>query len=197
MKRLRGLDAASRGLEAAYIGSVDLIKIIEYLLANKSTVSKAFEQYEVTEGMCAGWARRTINYSVDKLELNSALDRLAKNTGQILMQKYQVLDVKDIARSASYSAALTKLKKQLDIAHTLQDKDNQLASKDSTIAARDVEIKALKEELLRNKSKDWKPLALTLQQDGVSVTEIAERLGKSRGYVSTFLNRQERLLISP
>lgn len=191
ISRYLGLQAKSRGVEVAYIDSTDLTNIIKDLLANKSTVSKAFERYEVNSvkaGMCAGWAKRTIKYSVDKLALNSALDALATNTDLILMRKYEVLDVKDIERSASYSAALTKLNKQLDITRTIQDRDNQLISKDSVIAAKDAEIEKLKTELQRNKSEDWKPQAIAMKQAGISVTKIAERLSKSRTLVSTYLN---------
>lgn len=188
LNQLRRLDRESRGLEAAQIDRDDLIEIIETLLANNLPVSKAFTQHEVNKTKCAGWASRAIRYPVDKAELGSALDLLAQHTDLILMEKYQVLDVKDIVKSASYSASLTKLKKQLAITRTLQDKDKQLADKESTIAIRDSEIRVLKEELLRDKSEDWKTRAVTLQQEGVSVTNIAKRLGIGRGTASTFLN---------
>lgn len=197
IKQLRRLDAKSRGVKPAYISRVDLIKIIEDLLVNKSPVSKAFERHEVNEikaakevneGMCAGWASRTIKYPIDKLALNSALGALAKNTDLIFMRKYKVLDVKDILRSASYSAALTKLKKQLDIAHILQDKDDQLVNKDSVIADKNADIEKLKVELQRNKTKDWEPQAIEMRQAGISVTDIAKQLGKSRTTISTYLN---------
>ncbi len=197
IKKLHRLNAESRGLEPAYIGRDDLKKIIEDLLANTSTVSKAFARHEVKGNKCAAWAKRIIKYSVDRTELSSALDELANNTGLILMKKYKVLDVKDILRSVSYSAALTKIKKQLDIANTIQDKDNQLASNKKTIAARDAKIEELNEELLRDKSNDWEARAVELQHDGVSVTKIALRVGKSRGSVSTYLNSPKRWQITP
>ena len=197
IQKLHRLDADSRGVETAYIGRVDLIKIIEDLLANKSQVSKAFERHEVNKGKCAGWARRTIKYSIDKPELGSALDALANNTDLMLMQKYKVLDVKDIQRSASYSAALTKLKKQLHFAEQLQEKDNQLTLKDQAIAQGQQEIKRLQEELVRNKSGDWKENAIRLARAGNTVTNIRKLLGLSRGTVSTHLNKPEvKLLIS-
>lgn len=186
--RLSVLDAQSRGVEPAYISSIDLKMIIEDLLENKLSASKTFERHEVNEGMGVKWAERIIKKPVDKDVLSLAINYLTKNTNLILMNKYEVLDVKDIARSASYSAALTKLKKQQGIAHALQDKDNQLINKDSVIAAKDVEIEKLKTELQRNKSEDWKPQAIALKQAGISVTKIAERLSKSRTLVSTYLN---------
>lgn len=186
--RLYGLDAKSRGLEPAYIDSSDLIKIIEDLLANKSTITNAFERHEITEGKCKGWANRTKRYPLDEDRLKSALNALAMNANIIVMQKYKVLDHKDIGRSTAYSAALTKLKKQLAIAHTLQDKDNELINKDIVIAARDAKIEELKQELVRNKSFDWHQQALTLRQEGISVKEIAARLNKSRTTVSNYLN---------
>jgi vancomycin resistance protein YoaR len=186
--RLYGLNAESRGVEPAYIDSTDLIKIIEDLLTNKSPVSKAFKWHEVIEGMCADWAKRTIKYSLDKLALNSALDALAKNTDLILMKKYKVLDEKDIERSASYSAALTKLKKQLGSARTLQDKDDQLISKDGVIAKKDAVIEKLKEELVRKNSKDWMQRAIELKKAAGSVSLIANQLGRSRSGMSTYLN---------
>jgi hypothetical protein len=188
LNQLRRLDGESRGLEAAHIDRDDLIDIIETLLSNNLPVSKAFTKHEVNKTKCAGWASRAIRYSVDQTELGSALDLLAQHTDLILMEKYQVLDVKDIVKSASYSAALTKLKKQLAITRTLQDKDKQLTDKESTITIRDSEIRVLKEELLRDKSEDWKTRAVTLQQEGVSVTNIAKRLGVGRSTASTYLN---------
>lgn len=203
------LNAKSRGVEPASIGRGDLAQIIQDLLANKSTVSKAFQQQEVNKTKAAealnahrklnglkvintsvftDWAKRTKKYSIDKIELSSALEEITKNTDLMLMQKHKVLDVKDIERSASYSAALTKLKKQQGIANALQDKDNQLINKDSVIAAKDAEIEELRTELQRNKSEDWKPQALALRQAGISVTSIAMRLSKSRSTVSTYLN---------
>ena len=207
--KLSVLNAQSRGVEPAYIGSGDLVKIIQDLLANKSTVSKAFQRQEVNKNKAAealnaykklngfnvvntsmytNWAKRTKKNSIDKIELSSALEEIAKNTDIMLMRKHKVLDVKDIERSASYSAALTKLKKQQGIAHALQDKDNQLINKDSVIAVKDAEIEKLKTELQRNKSEDWKPQALALRQAGISVTSITKRLSKSRSTVSTYLN---------
>lgn len=188
LKQLRRLDAQSRGVEAAYIGTNDLIKIIEDLLAHKSTITKAFERHEVTEGKCKGWANRTKAYSLDEGELNSALDALAKNANIIVMRKYKVLDDKDIGRSTSYSAALTKLKKQLEIAHTFQDKDDQLISKESAIAAKDAEIERLSAELERDKSEDCKQRAIELEQTGITVAEISRRLGKSRGTIYKYLD---------
>jgi hypothetical protein len=197
IQQLHSLDRESRGLEAATIDSDDLIKIIEQLLANTSTVSKAFERHEVNNNKCAHWARRVLRYPVDKTKLSSALDKLEKHTGLTIMKKYKVLDVKDILRSASYSAALIKLKKRLDIANTFQDKDNQLFEKECTISARDAKIEELNEELLRDKSKDWKLRAVELKHADVSVTDIALRLGKSRGTVSTYLSSAERGLVEP
>jgi hypothetical protein len=188
IKQLNQQDRESLGLEDAYIDKFDLIDIIEDLLANKLPVSKLFQRHEVSKNKCRDWAKRTIKDSVDKLELSSALDTLASSTGLILMEKYKVLDVTDITRPASYSAALTKLKKQLAIAHTFQDKDDELNNKDIVIAAKNAEIEKLKEELVRNKSADWEQQALKLRQMGISVTEIAERLSKARGSVSTYLN---------
>lgn len=183
IKQLNQQDRESLGLEDAYIDRFDLIDIIETLLANKSSVSKAFAQHEVNRTKCAGWASSTIKKPVDEAELRSALDTLAKNTDLILMKKYDVLDISDILRSASYSAALTKLKKQLVIANRLQDKDNELINKDIIIAAQETKIVELKQELVRNKSKDWEPQAVALYQAGVTIAQIALRLGISRGTI--------------
>jgi len=178
----------SKGLESAYIGRIDLIKIIEDLLTNKSSVTKAFQRYEVNNNKCADWAKDTIKYSADEQELTSALDMLAKNREVILMKKYLVLDINDILRPASYSAALTKLKKQLVIANRFQDKDNELNNKDIIIAAKETKIEELKQELVRNKSVDWEEQALTLRQQGISVKEIGARVNKGRTTVSNYLN---------
>jgi len=177
------LERQARGLESAYIGRNDLIKIIEYMLANKSTITKAFEQHEVNEALGKDWAKRTKTYSVDKGELNSALDALANNANLIVMRQYKVLDDKDIEGADSYSAALTKLKKQLVIANRFQDKDNELINKDIIIAAKETKIVELKQELVRNKSKDWEPQAVALYQAGVTIAQIALRLGISRGTI--------------
>ena len=92
---------------------------------------------------------------------------------------------------------MNKIKKQLDIATRLQDKDDQLAVKDKTISDKDSEIKRLETELLRNKSKDWKHEAIKLKMSGVPVTEIAKLLSKGRTTTSTHLNKPDvKLLIS-
>lgn len=188
IKQLHRLDGESRGLEAASIGRVDLVEIIEDLLASKSPVSKAFQRHEVSKSKCTDWAKRTIKYSVNETELRSALDTLANNTDLILINKYDVLDISDILRPASYSAALTKLKKQLVIANRFQDKDNELINKDIAIADKDAKIEELMEELVRNKSIDWQQQALKLRQAGTPVTKIALLLSIGRTTVSSYLN---------
>jgi hypothetical protein len=210
--KLSVLNSQSRGVEPAYIGSGDLVKIIQDLLANKSTVSKAFQRHEVNKiktaealnaykklngfnvvntNMCTDWAKRTKKYSIDKIELSSALKEIAKDTDIMLIRKHKVLDVKDIERSASYSAALTKLRKQQGIAHALQDKDNQLINKDSVIAAKDAEIEKIKKELQRDKSEDCETRIYELKDAGISVTDIAARVGKARATVYAFLKKRQ------
>lgn len=188
LMRLLRQERESKGLEGASIGSEDLVNIIDYLLTNKSSVTESFAQHEVNNTKCAEWASRTITYSINKPVLSGALDALAKNTDILLIQKYKLLDLKDILSCSSYSAALTKLKKLLVIANRFQDKDNELINKDSIIAAKEAKIEELKQELVRNKSKDWEPQALKLRQDGLSVTKIAVLVNKGRTIVSNYLN---------
>ncbi len=196
IRRLRGLEAASKGQQPAYIDTNDLTTIIEDLLLNKSPVSKAFERHEINNGKCADWGKRTIRYSVDKNKLTQAIDCLLNNTSILLMNQYSVLDTNSINNSGTYSAALNKMKKQLGIAQRFQDKDNQLAVKDKIIFAKDSEIERLEKELLRNKRNDWQHEAIKLKKLGVSVTDMVGRLGKGRTTISTYLNEPEvKLLI--
>jgi hypothetical protein len=188
VRQLHRLKAESQGKKAAYIDEEDLTKIIAEFLKSRSNVTAAFKQYALNEGLGEDWAINTKDYFLDAEKLSSALFNLTNNTSLILMNNYKVLDVKDIKRSATYSSALTKLKKQQGIAHALQDKDNQLTNKNSVIAAKDAEIEKLNTELQRNKSEDWKSQAIALKQADISVTKIAKRLGKSRTTISTYLN---------
>lgn len=191
LQKIRQLEAKSKGRVPAYINNMDLITIIEDLLLTKSTVRKAFDRHEVNDGKCAEWAKRTIRYSVDKDDLTQAIDCVPNNTRLLLMKKHSVLDIKSMIKSGSYSEALNKIKRQLDIALRLQDKDDQLAVKDKTISDKDSEIERLEKELLRNKSDDWQHEAIKLKKSGVSVAEIARLLSKGRTTISTYLNKPD------
>jgi hypothetical protein len=191
LRRLRKLESDSKGLEPAYLDSDDLMRIIEYLLLNKSTVSKAFYQHELKNNLCTDWAKRTIKYPFKKYLLKQAIDLLNHNTSLLLMEQYSVLDIKSILKSDTYPNALNKMKKQLVIAQSLQDKDDQLAMKDQIISDKDNEIDVLTKELLRNKSKDWKKEAIELKKNGLSVSDIAKQLSKGRTTISTYLNKLE------
>jgi transposase len=193
LRELRIKESTSKGLKPAYIGSPDLIAIIDDLLLNGSPVSKAFKRLEVSENKCEKWAERTIKYSPNKDELTLAINTLLtkENTQLKLMSDYKTLDMKSIAKSDSYSAGLNKLKKQLITTLMLQNKDDQLAVKDKTISDRDIEITRLKHELLRGKSKDWQHEAIELYKSGVSKAEIAKRLGKGRTTISNHLNKPD------
>ena len=107
------------------------------------------------------------------------------------MKDYEVLDVNSMVKSGTYSSGLNKLKKQLTIAQKLKEKDDQLALKDLTIFQKDLEVAKLTTELNRDKSTDWKSRAIDLKKSGVSVTDIAKRLGKGRTTISTYFNSAE------
>ncbi len=196
LQKIRQLEADSKGQQPAYIDTNDLTTIIEDLLLTKSPVSKAFQRHEINDRKCTDWSKRTIRYSVDKSDLTQAIDCLLNNTSILLMNQHRVLDIKSIVKSDTCSAALNKMKKQLGIAQRLQDKDDQLAVKDKTISDKVSEIERLKEELLRNKSKDWQHEAIKLKKLGVSVTDMVGRLGKGRTTLSNYLNEPDvKLLI--
>lgn len=184
--------AKANGLEPAYVEASDLIMIIEDLLSTMSPVTKAFGRHEVKENKCRNWATRAIT-NLDKSNLTEALKHLLYNgnTSLNLMSDYKILDVKSITKSASYSAGLNKLKKQLKITLRLKDKDDQLAVKDNTISDKDIEIKSLNDELLRNKSNDWKSRAIELKKSGMAKSNIAKQVGKGRTTVSNYLNLPE------
>lgn len=198
LRELRKLDSINRGLMPAYIDCHDLITIIEDLLLTGSPVSKAFQRLEASESKCDKWAERTIRYSVDKDMLTLAIDTLLakENTPLKLMKDYNILDIKSISKSNTYSAVLNKLKKQLKTTLILQNKDDQLAVKDKIISDRDLEIERLKHELLRDKSKDWQHETIELNKSGVSKVEIAKRLGKGRTTISNYLNKPEIKLLT-
>lgn len=191
IKILSKEDALIRGVKPAYINDNDLAAIIDDLLANQSPVSKAFGRHEVNKSLCLNWAKRTIKYPVNELELTNALDSLRGNINLLLMKNFDILDIKEILRSASYSAALKKLKTQQKITLLLKGKDDQLIKKEIIISDKEAEIERLKTELQRNKSEDWKTAAIRLKKSGVSVSDIAKRLTLSRGTVSTYLNKPE------
>jgi len=198
IRRLRKLESKRKGLEPAYINKDHLICIIEdLLLTTQSPVSKAFDRHQRNNGECASWAKRTIRYPVAKSELAEAIDCLLTNPRLRLMNQYGILDTKSIIKSDSYSEALNKMKKQQDMALRLQEKDDQLAAKDKAISDRDREIERLKNDLLRNRSKDWQREAIHLKKSGETVTNIARLLGKSRGTISTYLSTPDvKLLFS-
>lgn len=201
IRELRALESAAKGLEPAYIQTKDLVSIIEDLLLTKSPVSKVFNRHEQRDKKCKKWAERVIKHSIDKYDFDDAAHilRHGKNPGLLTMEHYKVLDIKDITKSDNIRAALTKLKKQLAIAETLQAKDNLLAAKDKAISDKDTEIARLNTELLRNKSEDWKQEAIKLKRLGVSVTDIGKQLGKGRTTISTYLNKPDvkfKLLVS-
>jgi len=196
LRRLRTQESISKGLEPAYLDTSDLISIIEDLLLTKSPVSKAFNRHEVKENKCKGWAKRTIIYSINNDDLTDAINYLLdnrnkKNITLNLIRKYEILDIKNIVKSGSYSAGLNTLKKQLDVAMRLKEKDDQLAYKNKVITDKDGEIKRLETELSRDKSMDWKHRAIELKKLGIKAKEIGDRLGKSRGTISTYLNTPE------
>lgn len=184
--------AKANGLEPAYVETNDLIMIIEDLLLTMSPVTKAFKRHEAKESKCKNWATRAIT-NLDESNLTEALKHLLdnENTSINLMSDFNILDVKSITKSASYSEGLNKLKKQLKITLMLKDKDDQLAVKDKTISDKDIEIKRLNDELLRNKSNDWKSRAIELKKLGVAISVIAKQLGKGRTTVSNYLNLPE------
>jgi len=193
LRELRREESASRGLEPAFIGTSDLITIIEDLLLTESPISKAFRSHEIRESKCKKWTDRTIRYGVNKKSFSEATDALLNkgNTQIKLMKDYNVLDIKSIVKSDSYSAGLNKLKKQLKVTLMLKDKDDQLAAKDKTISDKDIEIKRLNDELLRNKGEDWKSRAIELMKSGTKKSDIAKLVGKGRTTVSTYLNQPE------
>lgn len=184
--------AKANGLEPAYVETNDLIMIIEDLLLTMSPVTKAFGRHEIKENKCKNWATRAIT-NLDESNLTEALNHLLYNNNTFikLMSDYKILDIKSITKSASYSAGLNKLKKQLKITLMLKDKDDQLAVKDNTISDKDIEIKSLNDELLRNKSNDWKSRAIELKKSGMAKSVIAKQLGKGRTTVSNYLNLPE------
>jgi len=184
--------AKANGLEPAYVEASDLIMIIEDLLSTMSPITKAFGRHEVKENKCRNWATRAIT-NLDKSNLTEALNHLLynKNSSLNLMSDYKILDIKSITKSASYSAGLNKLKKQLKVTLMLKDKDDQLAAKDKTISDKDIEIKRLNDELLRNKGEDWKSRAIELMKSGTKKSDIAKLVGKGRTTVSTYLNQPE------
>lgn len=191
LRKLFSLQAKANGLEPAYMEVNDLIKIIEDILLTGSPISKAFNKHELNGSKCKRWADRTIKQAIDKNDLTQAIDYLCKNKGNTslsLISQYNLLDTKNILKSASYREALNKMKKQLAIAQKLKDKDDQLALKDLTIFQKDREVDKLITELNRDKSTDWKSRAIDLKKSGVSVADIAKRLGKGRTTISNHLN---------
>lgn len=166
----------ANGIKAAFITKVDLSEIISTVLLTGCSITKAFNIREVQAGHSQDWAKRTIMHTPDRFVVQNAMQMLKPPVIAIIqqMKKYKLLDVKQMHKAGTYSAALNGLKKQLAISNLLQEKD--------------LEIKRINTLLSNKVGLDWKRVALSHKKSGLTIASIAKLVGKGRTTVSNYLN---------
>jgi DNA-binding XRE family transcriptional regulator len=178
----------AKGIEPVIITFEDLMLIVPKILSNKKPTSKVFNELEVSYKKCNRWAERAVKRKPYKDYLSAVIETLIleNNSELLLMKKHDVYQLNPILAADSYNAAFTQMKVQLKLARIIE-------LLEITIEDQVSEIDLLKESMAAFKGDDRKESALKLKilHPGMSVSDIAKKIGLGRTTVSAYFNQDD------
>jgi hypothetical protein len=178
-----------RGLEPAVMRTRDLTELFLQSLTNPAPISKLFEQHQHKYQLPNKWAKRVLIKKPSKDILTASIEDLKKAGHLLPMVHYNILDIKKLAKADNYRKLCREIRHYHNLANQLKDKDSQILAQKKTIESQTKQLQALQQQLLNQPHQSWQEKATEMRHKGITIKDIAHKLGKSTSTISRHLNK--------